>query len=146
MHNLQKVEMLKDLAITTGFSPTQLAISWVKEQGGHIILLVSMSNDRVWPKTWQRWKLSSARKNCNFTSGRSDTKILLIGMTSYNLQQDQLKDLLNSKGEIFVLVLNRLLKDWECANPKAYATSPTERSVVESICLASIISLSCICC
>jgi len=43
IHNLEKVEVLKQLAITKGCTPTQLAISWVKEQGDYIMPLVSMS-------------------------------------------------------------------------------------------------------
>jgi aryl-alcohol dehydrogenase-like predicted oxidoreductase len=43
VHNLQKVEVLKHLALTKGFTPTQLAIAWVKEQGDQIMPLVSMS-------------------------------------------------------------------------------------------------------
>ncbi|RZJ69119.1 MAG: aldo/keto reductase, partial [Flavobacterium sp.] len=43
IHNLQKVEILKDLASAKGFTPTQLAIAWVKQQGKQIMPLVSMS-------------------------------------------------------------------------------------------------------
>lgn len=43
VHNLEKVEVLKHLAITKGCTPTQLAIAWVKEQGDQIMPLVSMS-------------------------------------------------------------------------------------------------------
>ncbi|MEO6550120.1 MAG: aldo/keto reductase [Ferruginibacter sp.] len=43
MHNLEKVEILKQLAGNKGRSPTQVAIAWVKEQGDHIMPLVSMS-------------------------------------------------------------------------------------------------------
>ncbi|WP_316755481.1 aldo/keto reductase [Pedobacter aquatilis] len=43
VHNLQKVEILKDLAFAKGFTPTQLAIAWVKQQGKQIMPLVSMS-------------------------------------------------------------------------------------------------------
>lgn len=41
--NLEKVEVLKQMANNKGFTPTQLAIAWVKEQGDHIMPLVSMS-------------------------------------------------------------------------------------------------------
>jgi aryl-alcohol dehydrogenase-like predicted oxidoreductase len=41
--NLEKVEVLKQLAADKGYTPTQLAIAWVKEQGEHIMPLVSMS-------------------------------------------------------------------------------------------------------
>jgi aryl-alcohol dehydrogenase-like predicted oxidoreductase len=42
-HNLQKVEVLKQLASDKGCTPTQLAIAWVKAQGDHFMPLVSMS-------------------------------------------------------------------------------------------------------
>jgi aryl-alcohol dehydrogenase-like predicted oxidoreductase len=41
--NLEKVEVLKQLANNKGCTPTQLAIAWVKEQGDHMMTLVSMS-------------------------------------------------------------------------------------------------------
>ncbi|WPO81585.1 aldo/keto reductase [Chryseobacterium sp. JJR-5R] len=41
--NLEKVEVLKNLARHKGCTPTQLAIAWVKEQGDYIMPLVSMS-------------------------------------------------------------------------------------------------------
>jgi aryl-alcohol dehydrogenase-like predicted oxidoreductase len=43
IHNLEKVEVLKQLAVRKGVTPTQLAIAWVKEQGDQIMPLVSMS-------------------------------------------------------------------------------------------------------
>jgi aryl-alcohol dehydrogenase-like predicted oxidoreductase len=43
IYNLQKVEVLKQLAATKGCTPTQLAIAWVKEQGDYVMPLVSMS-------------------------------------------------------------------------------------------------------
>jgi aryl-alcohol dehydrogenase-like predicted oxidoreductase len=41
--NLEKVEVLKQLAKGKGATPTQLAIAWVNAQGDHIMPLVSMS-------------------------------------------------------------------------------------------------------
>lgn len=41
--NLEKVEVLKELAAAKGVTPTQLAIAWVNAQGEHIMPLVSMS-------------------------------------------------------------------------------------------------------
>ncbi|TWR24718.1 aldo/keto reductase [Mucilaginibacter pallidiroseus] len=41
--NLQKVEVLKQLAANKGCTPTQVAIAWVNAQGNHIMPLVSMS-------------------------------------------------------------------------------------------------------
>lgn len=43
VHNLEKVEVLKQLAADKGYTPTQVAIAWVKEQGDNIMPLVSMS-------------------------------------------------------------------------------------------------------
>lgn len=43
VHNLEKVEVLKEMARIKNVTPTQLAIAWVKEQGDHIMPLVSMS-------------------------------------------------------------------------------------------------------
>ncbi|WAC14854.1 aldo/keto reductase [Dyadobacter pollutisoli] len=41
--NLEKVEVLKQMAEEKGYTPTQLAIAWVNAQGEHIMPLVSMS-------------------------------------------------------------------------------------------------------
>ncbi|GAB3746953.1 aldo/keto reductase [Spirosoma pomorum] len=43
IHNLAKVDVLKQVASQKGCTPTQLAIAWVKEQGDQIMPLVSMS-------------------------------------------------------------------------------------------------------
>ncbi|MBS7562998.1 aldo/keto reductase [Mucilaginibacter sp. Bleaf8] len=43
VHNLRKVEVLKQLASKKGCTPTQVAIAWVRKQGDHIMPLVSMS-------------------------------------------------------------------------------------------------------
>lgn len=43
IHNLEKVEVLKQLASSKGYTPTQVAIAWVKEQDRHMMPLVSMS-------------------------------------------------------------------------------------------------------
>lgn len=43
VYNLEKVEVLKEMAHIKNVTPTQLAIAWVKEQGDHIMPLVSMS-------------------------------------------------------------------------------------------------------
>lgn len=41
--NLEKVEILKEMAMAKGYTPTQLAIAWVNTQGDHIMPLVSMN-------------------------------------------------------------------------------------------------------
>ncbi|SMP33431.1 aldo/keto reductase [Chryseobacterium profundimaris] len=43
VHNLEKVEVLKEMARVKNVTPTQLAIAWVKEQGEYIMPLVSMN-------------------------------------------------------------------------------------------------------
>jgi len=43
LHNLEKVEVLRQMAHDKGYTPTQLAIAWVNTQGEHIMPLVSMS-------------------------------------------------------------------------------------------------------
>ena len=43
INNLEKVEVLKQIARKKDCTPTQLAIAWVKEQGQNIMPLVSMS-------------------------------------------------------------------------------------------------------
>ena len=43
IRNLEKVEVLKEMAKEKGYTPTQLAIAWVNAQGDHIMPLVSMS-------------------------------------------------------------------------------------------------------
>ena len=43
IHNLEKVEVLRQMSSDKGYTPTQLAIAWVKEQDEHIMSLVSMS-------------------------------------------------------------------------------------------------------
>lgn len=44
INNLKKVEVLKQLASDKGYTPTQVAIAWVNQQGDHIMPLVSMSH------------------------------------------------------------------------------------------------------
>lgn len=43
INNLKKVEVLTRLSRNKGYSPAQVAIAWVKEQGDYIMPLVSMS-------------------------------------------------------------------------------------------------------
>jgi len=53
IHNLQKVDVLKQLASDKGCTPTQLAIAWVNAQGEHIMPLVSMSRRSRLPENLQ---------------------------------------------------------------------------------------------
>lgn len=51
--NLEKVEVLKQMAATKGCTPAQLAIAWVNAQGEHIMPLVSMSSRERLPENMQ---------------------------------------------------------------------------------------------
>lgn len=51
--NLEKVEVLKQLAKAKGCTPTQLAIAWVNVQGDHIMPLVSMSRRSRLPENME---------------------------------------------------------------------------------------------
>jgi aryl-alcohol dehydrogenase-like predicted oxidoreductase len=50
IQNLQKVEVLKQLASDKGYTPTQIAIAWVNAQGEHVMPLVSMSRRSRFPE------------------------------------------------------------------------------------------------
>ena len=53
IRNLEKVEVLKQMANTKGYTPTQLAIAWVNAQGNYIMPLVSMSRRSRLPENIQ---------------------------------------------------------------------------------------------
>jgi len=53
VRNLEKVEILKQMAKEKGYTPTQLAIAWVNAQGDHIMPLVSMSRRSRLPENMQ---------------------------------------------------------------------------------------------
>lgn len=55
--NLEKVEVLKQMAKEKGYTPTQLAIAWVNAQGGHIMPLVSMSRRSRLPENMQAMQI-----------------------------------------------------------------------------------------
>ncbi|MGQ7854089.1 aldo/keto reductase [Pedobacter sp. WC2501] len=57
VHNLEKVEVLKQLAADKGYTPTQVAIAWVKEQGDDIMPLVSMSRRSRLPENIAAMKI-----------------------------------------------------------------------------------------
>lgn len=64
--NLEKVELLKQMAKEKGYTPTQLAIAWVNVQGDHIMPLVSMSRRSRLPENIQALEI-------DFTAGEMDT-------------------------------------------------------------------------
>ena len=55
--NLEKVELLKQMAKEKGYTPTQLAIAWVNAQGGHIMPLVSMSKRSRLPENMRAMEI-----------------------------------------------------------------------------------------
>lgn len=55
--NLEKVEVLKQMARDKGLTPTQLAIAWVNAQGDHIMPLVSMSRRSRLPENIQAMEI-----------------------------------------------------------------------------------------
>ncbi|XZF14845.1 aldo/keto reductase [Chitinophagaceae bacterium MMS25-I14] len=55
--NLEKVEVLKQMARDKGYTPTQLAIAWVNTQGDHIMPLVSMSRRSRLPENMQAMEI-----------------------------------------------------------------------------------------
>jgi len=64
--NLEKVEVLKQMAKDKGYTPTQLAIAWVNAQGDHIMPLVSMSSRSRLPENMQAMDIT-------FTAGEMNT-------------------------------------------------------------------------
>ncbi|NLR77482.1 aldo/keto reductase [Chitinophaga eiseniae] len=56
--NLEKVEMLRQMASEKGYTPTQLAIAWVNAQGDHIMPLVSMSRRSRLPENIQAMEIT----------------------------------------------------------------------------------------
>lgn len=56
--NLEKVEVLRQMAKAKGFTPAQLAIAWVNCQGEHIMPLVSMSRRSRVPENIQAMEIT----------------------------------------------------------------------------------------
>ncbi|WP_343306984.1 aldo/keto reductase [Chitinophaga niabensis] len=63
--NLEKVEVLKQMAKEKGYSPTQLAIAWVNVQGDHMMPLVSMSRRSRLPENLQAMKITFSPDELN---------------------------------------------------------------------------------
>jgi aryl-alcohol dehydrogenase-like predicted oxidoreductase len=63
--NLEKVEVLKEMAKVKGFSPTQLAIAWVNAQGDHIMPLVSMSSRSRLPENMAAMEITFSNEEMN---------------------------------------------------------------------------------
>jgi aryl-alcohol dehydrogenase-like predicted oxidoreductase len=65
IHNLEKVEILKQLADDKGCTPTQLAIAWVNQQGHHIMPLVSMSRRTRLPENLEAMSIVFTAEEMN---------------------------------------------------------------------------------
>ncbi|UHG94204.1 aldo/keto reductase [Spirosoma oryzicola] len=65
IYNLEKVDILKQLANSKGCTPTQLAIAWVKEQGDHIMPLVSMSRRSRLPQNMEAMAIEFTPEEMN---------------------------------------------------------------------------------
>jgi len=65
VHNLEKVEVLKQLAADKGYTPTQLAIAWVKAQGDYIMPLVSMSRRSRLPENLAAMEIVFTQEEMN---------------------------------------------------------------------------------
>ncbi|RBQ05837.1 aldo/keto reductase [Pedobacter miscanthi] len=63
--NLEKVEVLKNMARDKGYTPTQLAIAWVNTQGEHIMPLVSMSKRSRLPENIAAMQISFTTEEMN---------------------------------------------------------------------------------
>jgi aryl-alcohol dehydrogenase-like predicted oxidoreductase len=74
IHNLEKAEILKQMAKEKGYTPTQLAIAWVNVQGDHVMPLVSMSRRSRLPENIKAMEIGFtaeeiATLNRHFTPG-----------------------------------------------------------------------------
>jgi aryl-alcohol dehydrogenase-like predicted oxidoreductase len=65
IQNLEKVDVLKQMAKEKGYTPTQLAIAWVNAQGEHIMPLVSMSNRSRLPENSQAMQIVFTAEEMN---------------------------------------------------------------------------------
>ncbi|GGB12957.1 aldo/keto reductase [Mucilaginibacter rubeus] len=63
--NLEKVEVLKQMASDKGYTPTQLAIAWVNAQGVNIMPLVSMSRRSRLPENIQAMQIEFSADEMN---------------------------------------------------------------------------------
>ncbi|MVN90389.1 aldo/keto reductase [Mucilaginibacter aquatilis] len=65
VHNLQKVDVLKQIAQAKNCSPTQLAIAWVNQQGDNIMPLVSMSKRIRLPENMEAMNITFTADEMN---------------------------------------------------------------------------------
>ena len=77
--NLEKAEVLKQMAGSKGCTPTQLAIAWVKEQGEHIMPLVSMSRRSRLPENIAAMEIVFTEEEMNSLNTTFATGAILGG-------------------------------------------------------------------
>jgi aryl-alcohol dehydrogenase-like predicted oxidoreductase len=77
--NLEKVEVLKQLAKEKGYTPAQLAIAWVNVQGDNVMPLVSMSRRSRLPENIQAMEISFTPKETNLLNTQFSPGAILGG-------------------------------------------------------------------
>jgi len=77
--NLEKVEVLKQIANEKGYTPTQLAIAWVNAQGQHIMPLVSMSRRSRLPENIQAMEIVFSPEEINTLNAQFSPGAILGG-------------------------------------------------------------------
>ncbi|MVM37766.1 aldo/keto reductase [Spirosoma sp. HMF3257] len=79
IRNLEKVDVLKQMASEKGFTPTQLAIAWVNAQGDHIMPLVSMSRRSRLPENMQAMEIVFTADEMNMLTTQFSPGAILGG-------------------------------------------------------------------
>jgi len=77
--NLEKVEVLRQIAKEKGYTPTQLAIAWVNTQGEHIMPLVSMSRRSRLPENMQAMEIIFSPEEANALNAQFSPGAILGG-------------------------------------------------------------------
>lgn len=77
--NLEKVEILKNMAKEKGYTPTQLAIAWVSAQGEQIMPLVSMSKRSRLPENIAAMQISFTTEEMNVLNTQFSPGAILGG-------------------------------------------------------------------
>ncbi|MFC6099180.1 aldo/keto reductase [Olivibacter domesticus] len=77
--NLEKVELLTQMATEKGYKPTQLAIAWVNAQGDHIMPLVSMSRRSRLPENIQAMQIELTPDELNVLNAHFSPGAILGG-------------------------------------------------------------------
>ena len=79
VRNLDRVEILKQMAKEKGYTPTQLAIAWVNAQGDHIMPLVSMSRRSRLPENTEAMKIRFTPEELNILNTQFSPGAILGG-------------------------------------------------------------------